>query len=67
MVSKEKVLDFIERNSDKYTFYLNSIKIKDGNAFLIGKDDLRKYLSGTGPAISKRDKQGRKKLEGCDK
>jgi len=50
LVSKEKVLDFIERNSDKYTFYLNPIKIKDGNAFLIGKDDLRKYLSGTAPA-----------------
>ncbi len=44
MISKEKVLGFIERNSGKYTFYPASIKIKDENVFLIGKDSLRKYL-----------------------
>lgn len=44
MINKEKVLDFIEKNLDKYTFYPASIKIKKENAFLIGKDNLRKYL-----------------------
>ncbi len=44
MVSKEKVFEILEKNSDKYTFYPTSIKIKDKNAFLIGKDNLKKYL-----------------------
>lgn len=44
MVSKEKVLEFIEKDSDKYTFYPTSIEINDRNAFLIGKDNSKKYL-----------------------
>ena len=44
MTSKEKVLEIIEKYSDKYSFYQDSIRIKESNAFLIGKDDLKKYL-----------------------
>jgi len=44
LVSKEKVLEVIEKYSDKHTFYPGSIKIKDRNVFLIGKDNSKKYI-----------------------
>ena len=44
MESKEKILGIIKRTSNRYSFYPDSIRIKENSAFLIGKDDLKKYL-----------------------
>ena len=44
MRSKEKILETIEKYSDKYSFYQDSIRISNSNAFLIGKDNSKKYL-----------------------
>ena len=44
MVSKEKILEVMEMYSDKYNFYQDSIRISDSTAFLIGKDNDKKYL-----------------------
>jgi len=44
LVNKEKILELLEKYSDRYTFYPDSIKIIERNVFLIGKDDLKKYL-----------------------